>query len=85
MPKIIWSVQEHERTVKELEDNSYHKIKGHMVFDIMLGENFRQKARFVANSHKTETSTAITYSTVVSEDSVCIGLTITTLNNLEVL
>ena len=50
-----------------------------------MAENFRQKARFVADGHKTETPAAITYSTVVSRDSVRICLTIAALNNLEVL
>ena len=85
MPKIIWSVYEHEGTMKELVDHRYQKINGHMVFDIKLDENFRWKARFVADGHKAETHTAINYSTVVSRDSVRICLTIAALNNLEIL
>jgi hypothetical protein len=63
----------------------YQKITGHLVFDVKLGENFRLKARYCADGHKTTSPASITYSTVVSRDSVCIILTIATLNGLEVL
>jgi hypothetical protein len=33
----------------------YQKITTHFIFDIKLGENFRCKARLVADSHKTAT------------------------------
>ena len=33
----------------------YQQITGHIIFDIKLGENFRRKARYVADGHKTET------------------------------
>lgn len=85
MSKIINSVQEHTGTVKDLEDVGFKEITGHMIFDIKLGENFRRKARYVADGHKTEAPAAITYSTVVSRDSVRICLTIAALNDLEVL
>ena len=41
--------------------------------------------RFVADGNKAETPTLVTYSTVVSRDSVHICLTIAALNDLEVL
>ena len=63
----------------------YQRITGHMVFDVKLAENFRRKARFVADGHKTEAPTGITYSTVVSRDSVRIMLLVAALNDLEVL
>ncbi|CAJ1962216.1 unnamed protein product [Cylindrotheca closterium] len=47
----------------------YKRITGHMVFDVKLGENFRQKARYSADGHKTEAPAALTYSTVVARDS----------------
>jgi hypothetical protein len=56
-----------------------------MIFDIKLGENFRRKARFVADGHKTKTPAAMCCSFVVSRDSVRIALTIAALNNLDVL
>ena len=45
-----------------------------MIFDVKLGENFRRKARFVADGHKTDTC-----------DSVQICLTLAALNDLNVL
>ena len=56
-----------------------------MIFDIKLGENFRRKARIVGGRHKTATSASITYSSVVSIDSVRIALTIAALNDLDIL
>ena len=50
-----------------------------------MGENFRRKARMVADGHRTETPAALTYSSVVSRDSVRIALTIAALNDLSVL
>ena len=61
----------------------YKKITGHLVFDIKLGENFRRKARFVADGHRTAPPQSMTYSTVVSRDSVRILLMIAALNELD--
>ena len=63
----------------------YTQITGHLVFDVKLGENFRRKARYCADGHKTGAPASVTYSTVVSRDSVRILLTIAALNNLDVL
>jgi hypothetical protein len=42
-----------------------------MVFDMRLGENYRRKARLIADGHKIDTPTsAIIYLSVVSRDSV---------------
>ena len=46
----------------------YKEITVHLIFDVKLSENLRQKARFVADGHLVETPTSITYSTVVSRD-----------------
>ena len=62
----------------------YKRITAHLIFDVKLGENFRRKARYVADGHKTGTPTAMTYSTVVGRDSVRIMLTIAALNGLDV-
>ena len=57
-----------------------------MIFDIKMGENFRRKARLVANAgNETEAPATLTYSSVVSRDSVRIALTIASLNQLEIL
>ena len=63
----------------------YQQIKCHLIFDVKMGENFR-KARFVAGGHTTEvTDSLITYSSLVSRDSVRIALTIAGLNGLKVM
>ena len=41
-----------------------------MTFDINMGKDFRRIARFVADGHKTKNPEAMTYSSVVSRDSV---------------
>ena len=56
-----------------------------MIFDVKMGKNFRCKARFVAGGHTTETPTSLTYSSVVSRDSVRIILLIVALNGLQVM
>ena len=63
----------------------YQEIKCHMIFDVKLGENFRRKARNVAGGHVTDPPSSITYSSVVSRESVRIALLIAALNDLEVL
>ena len=64
---------------------SYEDITGHFIFDVKLSENFRRKARFVADRHLVETPGSIKYSTVVSIDSVRILLLAASLNELEVM
>ena len=63
----------------------YQYVDCHLIFDIKMGENFRRKARMVAGGHKTSTPSSLTYSSVVSRDSVRIVLTIAALNDLKVL
>ena len=64
----------------------YQEIKCHLIFDVKMGENFRRKARFVAGGHTTEVpDEIITYSSVVSRDSVRIALTIAALNDLKIM
>ena len=63
----------------------YQKIRCHFVFDIKMGENFRRKARLVADSSRTETPAALRYSSVVSRDSVRIALLVASLNDLQLL
>ena len=53
-----------------------------MIFYIKLSENFRRKARLVRGRHNTATPASITYSLVVSRESVRISLTIVSLNEL---
>jgi len=63
----------------------YQRIKCHVIWDVKLGENFRRKARLVAGGHTTTTPTSLTYSSVVSRESVWLALTIAALNGLDIL
>ena len=54
-----------------------------MIFDIKM-EDFRQKARLVVGGHKAKAPATITYASLVSQETVCLALTITSLNDLEV-
>jgi hypothetical protein len=56
----------------------------HIIFDIKMDGKFTRKARLVADGHKTDAPASITYSSVVSRDSVRIGLTVASLNDLRV-
>ena len=73
-----------EGNVKDLPVG-FQKIKCHVVWDVKLGENFQRKARLVAGGHITTTPTTLTYSSVVSRESVSLALTIAALNDLDIL
>lgn len=73
------------------EDMKLGKIKPgykycgtHMIFDIKMDGKFTRKARLVADGHMTDVPSSMTYSSVVSRDSVRIGLTMASLNGLKV-
>ena len=63
----------------------YQFMRCHMIFTVKFGEDFRCKARLVAGGHMTDTPNTLTYSSVVSRDSVRIALTIAALNELSVM
>jgi hypothetical protein len=52
----------------------YQEIRCHLVFDVKM--DFTRKARFVAGGHLTKTPASITDASVVSPDSVRLGLLI---------
>ena len=85
MKNVRIAFEIYEGDINELVKKGFTKIDCHMIFDIKMGENFRRKARLVAGGHKTETPSSITYSSVVSRDSVRIALLIAALNDLNVL
>jgi hypothetical protein len=58
----------------------YKWIRCHMIFDVKM--DFTRKARFVAGGHMTDPPSAITYSSVVSRDSVRIAFMLASLNGL---
>jgi len=61
----------------------YKQIPCHIIFDIKM--DFSRKACFIAGGHKTDPPSTITYSNVVSRDSVRIAFLIAALKNLDVL
>ena len=61
----------------------YKKISLHMVFDIKM--DLTRKARLVAGGHMTEVPHNLTYSSVVSRESVRIMFLIAALNDLQIL
>jgi hypothetical protein len=63
----------------------YQRITCHMVFDVKMDGNFTRKARFVANGAKTDDVPAfLTYSSVVTRESVRIAFLYAALNDLTV-
>ena len=84
MKNVQVSFEAWEGSIADLPPG-YQEITCHMIFDVKMGENFRRKARMVADGHRTQTPAAITYSSVVSRDSVHIALTVAALNKLKVL
>ena len=77
-----------EGTVEEAKSGKrlvgYQRIDCHLIFDIKMDGNFTRKARFVAGGHTTKAPASITYSSVVSRDSVRIAFLIAALNDLDV-
>ena len=60
----------------------YQEIKCHMIFDVKM--DLTKKARFMAGGHTTDTQTSMTYSSVVSRDSVRIAFTYAALMGIQV-
>jgi hypothetical protein len=58
----------------------YQQIRCHMIFDVKVG-SLKRKARYVAGGHTTDAPTSMTYASVVSRVSVCIGILIAALND----
>ena len=61
----------------------HKEITCHIIFDLKL--DMTRKARYVAGGHLTSVPTSMTYSSVVSRDTVRIGFLIAALNNLDIL
>jgi len=75
---IAFKVQDEE--VKHIP--GYKQIPGHIVWDVKM--DFTHKARYVAGEHQTNPPKVLTYSSVVSRESVRIALLLAGLNDLEV-
>ena len=62
----------------------YKYCDRHMISDIKMDRKFTRKARLVADGHKTNIPSSITYSSVVSRESVRLALLIASLNDLDI-
>lgn len=61
----------------------FQEIKCHMIFDVKM--DLTRKARFVAGGHMTEPPASITYSSVVSRDSVRLAFLLAALNGIDIM
>ena len=59
-------------------------VRTHMIFDIKMYGKFIRKARLVAGVHNTEPPLYITYSSVVTRESVRLEILISGMNDLDV-
>ena len=78
-----WVSPAQARTAEEPSMIGFQEIRCHVIFDVKM--DFTRKAKFVAGGHTTETPASITYSSVVSRDSVRLAFLIAGLNDLDVL
>ena len=86
--KVAWTAvegvtPEQVRTGQAKELIGFQDIKCHIIFDVKM--DFTRKARFVAGGHLTDAPGSITYSSVVSRDSIRIAFLVAGLNDLELL
>jgi hypothetical protein len=86
--KVAWKVHEghtpEEVQLGKAEDMiGYQEIGCHMVFDIKM--DFSLTARFLAGGHTTEAPTSMTYSSVVSRESVRLAFLIAALNDIDIM
>ena len=88
MSKVLIAFEKLEVSPEEMRRGQvrpgFQEIKLHWVFDVKMDDNFTRKARLVAGGHTTETPNAMTYSSVVSRDSVRLAFMLAALNNLDV-
>ncbi|KAL7474914.1 hypothetical protein ACHAW6_000857, partial [Cyclotella cf. meneghiniana] len=82
MPNEKYTPEE-VRTGKASEMTGYQEIMCHLVFNVKT--DFTCKARFVANGSKMDAPLSITYSSVLSGDSVRHAFLIAALNDLDIM
>jgi hypothetical protein len=86
--KVAWKTLD-ANTPREVQDGKVPELTGfqeigcHIVFDIKM--DFTRKAHFVAGGHTTEAPNLLTYSSVVSRDSIRIAFLIAALNDLDIM
>jgi hypothetical protein len=61
----------------------FQEIGFHLIFDVKM--DFTRKARFVVGGHTMKAPSSITYSSVVSRDSVQLAFLIASLHNVDIL
>jgi hypothetical protein len=87
--KIAWKTHEGGHTPEQVRHGlapdliGFQEISCHIVFDVKM--DFTCKARFCAGGHTTEAPASVTYSSVVSRDSVRLGFLIAALNGVDVM
>ena len=86
--KIAWKTDDNHtpqqvRGGKVPEFTGFQEIGCHIVFDIKM--DFTRKARFVAGGHTTTAPSSITYSSVVSRDSIRLAFLIAALNDIDIM
>ena len=62
----------------------YEHVNVYMMFDINMDGKFTKKAILVADGHTTAPPSSITYSSVVSSESVIIAFILASLNELDI-
>mmetsp|Transcript_19822 Transcript_19822/g.30440 ORF Transcript_19822/g.30440 Transcript_19822/m.30440 type:complete len:125 (-) Transcript_19822:267-641(-) len=67
---------------KHLKYVGFQRIGCHMVFDIKM--DFTRKARFIAGGHTTNPPPILTYTSVVSCESIWIAFLVAALNDLDI-
>ena len=86
--KVAWKTHD-SNTPQEVREGKVPELTGfqeigcHIIFDIKM--DFTRKARFVAGGHTTEAPSSLTYSSVVSRDSIRIAFLVAALNNLDIM
>jgi hypothetical protein len=86
--KVAWEARddltlEEVRAGKARDMIGFQEIGCHIVFDIKM--DFTRKVRFVAGGHMTDTPAVMTYSSVVSRETVRLGFLIAALNGLDIM
>lgn len=86
--KVSWEVLdgvsvEDARSGKVDKLIGYQEIRNHLVFDVKM--DFTRKARYCAGGHTTDAPEGITYSSVVSRDSIRLGFLAAALHDVDVL
>ena len=81
---IEFYIRHHQASVKLAAPPVGYKKSGlHIIFDVKIESGFTQKARLVADGHNQDAPDSMTYSSVVSRDSIRIMLTLAALNSLD--